>query len=61
MLVIQRKISGTFSITIPPGTQPREVAVTVVRIGTNVVRLGIEADRDISIARDDAIRTEPRA
>lgn len=38
------------------------VTVTVVRIGPNTVRIGIEAPRDMNIVREElADRTEPEA
>lgn len=54
MLVLSRK----------PGEKIRigdDVAVTVVRIGPNTVRIGIEAPREMSILREELqVEAEPQ-
>jgi len=57
MLVLSRKSGERIRIG-------DEVAITVVRIGPNTVRLGIEAPRDLSILREELcvdISTEQNA
>lgn len=51
MLVLSRKTGERIQIG-------DDVVVTVVRIGPNNVRLGIEAPRDKNIVRDE-LQTEP--
>lgn len=46
MLVLSRKSGEKIRIG-------EDVAITVVRIGPNTVRLGIEAPRDMSILREE--------
>lgn len=46
MLVLSRKVGE--SILIGP-----DIAVTVIRIGPNTVRLGITAPREVPITRDE--------
>ncbi len=46
MLVLSRKSGERIRIG-------EDVAITVVRIGPNTVRLGIEAPRDLSILREE--------
>ncbi len=46
MLVLSRKSGEKIRIG-------EDVAITVVRIGPNTVRLGIEAPRDLSILREE--------
>jgi carbon storage regulator len=38
-----------------------DIAVTVVRIGPNTVRLGIDAPRSMNIVRDELCHSEPEA
>ncbi len=49
MLVLSRKPSERIMIG-------DEIAITVVRIGPNAVRLGIEAPRDMNIVREELQR-----
>ncbi|MCA8982837.1 MAG: carbon storage regulator CsrA [Planctomycetaceae bacterium] len=51
MLVLSRKSGEKIRIG-------DDVAITVVRIGPNTVRLGIEAPRDMSILREELCETE---
>lgn len=55
MLVLSRKSGEKIRIG-------DDVAITVVRIGPNTVRLGIEAPRDMSILREELceIEVQPR-
>ena len=50
MLVLSRKIGER--ICIGP-----DITVTLVRIGPNSVRLGIEAPRDVNVVREELCRT----
>lgn len=51
MLVLSRKSGEKIRIG-------DNVAITVVRIGPNTVRLGIEAPRDMSILREELCESE---
>lgn len=59
MLLLGRKRLETVVIEIPPSTEPRRVAVTVLRGGP--VCLGFEAERDISIWRAELPAPNERA
>ena len=50
MLVLSRKPGEKILIG-------EDVAVTVVRIGPNTVRIGIDAPRDMNIVRDELCQT----
>ena len=50
MLVLTRKIDE--SIQIGPG-----ITITVVRIGPGSVRIGIEANRDVTILRSELVES----
>lgn len=52
MLVLSRKEQQRIHIG-------DKITVTVVRIGTRVVRIGIDAPKDLAIHRDNIITTEP--
>ncbi len=52
MLVLSRKSGERIRIG-------EDVAITVVRIGPNTVRLGIEAPRDLSILREELCEQSP--
>ncbi len=54
MLVLSRKSGEKIRIG-------DDVAITVVRIGPNTVRLGIEAPRNMSILREELCETEPQS
>lgn len=52
MLVLSRK----------PGERIRvgdDIAITIVRIGPNNVRVGIEAPRELNIAREELLERKP--
>jgi carbon storage regulator len=51
MLVLSRKPGERIMI----GT---DIAITIVRIGPNAVRLGIEAPREMNIVREELCRPE---
>ena len=51
MLVLSRKPGERIMVG-------EEIAITVVRIGPNAVRLGIEAPRDMNIVREELCRPE---
>lgn len=50
MLVLSRKKNQKINICLPDG---RQVVVHVAKIHGNVVRLGIAADRDVRILRNE--------
>ena len=52
MLVLSRKLGERIMIG-------ENIAVTVVRIGPNNVRLGIEAPRDLNIVREELCPDHP--
>lgn len=49
MLVLSRKVSESIQIG-------DNIAITVVKIGPNTVRIGIEAPRDVVIVRSELIK-----
>jgi carbon storage regulator CsrA len=49
MLVLAREVNGKVVITVGG----REVVVTVCAVRGNRVKIGIEADRDVGIRRDE--------
>jgi carbon storage regulator len=51
MLVFTRRVGEAIVIN-------DDISVTIIRVGPNDVRLGIEAPEEISVARDDAQATE---
>lgn len=52
MLVLSRKSGEKILIG-------ENVTVTIVRIGPNTVRLGIDAPRDMNIVREELCQTSP--
>ncbi|HEV3303195.1 MAG TPA: carbon storage regulator [Planctomycetaceae bacterium] len=52
MLVLSRKTGEKIRIG-------DNVTVTIVRIGPNNVRLGIDAPRDLNIVREELVSNEP--
>jgi len=59
MLVLSRKIMESVHFYIPDGVGgKREVKVQVVRIGDKIVRLGIEAEKDVTILREELVNKE---
>ena len=64
MLVLSRKKSEQVIITVPPSAETRTVSMMVVEIRGDKVRVGFDADRDITINRKevaDAIERERSA
>ena len=64
MLVLTRKKDQKITITVPPSDKERVIEVTLVEVKTGYpvhrARIGFEADRDIIIVRDDAVKGERR-
>lgn len=54
MLVLSRKLNEKFHIG-------DDITVTVVRIGGNVVRLGIEAPPDVRVRRQEHVEADAKA
>jgi len=54
MLVISRHMGSSVKIG-------DNITVTILNISGNQVRLGIEADKDIPIIRDDAVNKQPKS
>jgi carbon storage regulator len=52
-LVLSRRLGQSFTIG-------NDIVITVLGIAGGQVRLGIMADRDIPIIRDDAVNTQPK-
>ena len=52
MLLLSRKVGGRIMVG-------DNVVITVVRIGPNAVRLGIEAPKDMNIVREEIVVTHP--
>lgn len=53
MLVLNRKEGESIVVTVPPSVVPRRVRVTAVDTRQDRVRIGFEADADISIHREE--------
>ncbi len=58
MLVLSRKRNETVVITVPPMQTTRTIVVSIAEIRGDKVRLGIAADKMISVNRPDAINKE---
>lgn len=56
MLVLARSVHGKTILTVPPSTTEQVIEVTVVRIQGDKVKLGFQAEKCVSIHRDDAGR-----
>lgn len=58
MLVIARKINEKFTIHVPEGIHGdiNIVITDVTGIGKSVVRIGINAPREMGIVREDAVK-----
>lgn len=54
MLVLSRKENESIVVKLPNG---QKIIVKVQRITGNVVRLGIEAPKDIAIVRQELLET----
>lgn len=50
MLVLARKVSESIVVTYGP-TETDRVVITILRIGCRVVRVGIDADEQVTIVR----------
>lgn len=53
MLILRRRLDQKFKIG-------ENITITIVEIGSEGVRIGIDAPKDIPIVRDDAVNQEPR-
>lgn len=53
MLVLSRKKNEEIVIEIPPSQISKRVFVTIVRANPGNVRVGISADRDVSVNRGE--------
>jgi len=53
MLVLCREFNQSVIVTVPPSTVPRTIEVMVVDIRSGQVRIGIEAERDIIVNREE--------
>lgn len=52
MLVLARKVSESIVVSYGPNETDR-VVITIVRIGSRVVRVGIDADEQVTIVRSE--------
>lgn len=61
MLVLSRHRDEDIVITVPPSVQPQEIVITTVDIRGDKARLGVTADRSVTVHRrevHDAIQRE---
>lgn len=58
MLVLGRKVGQAILLEIPPSTETRHVEIVLRRTMPNSARFGIEAPRDINIAREELVEAE---
>ncbi len=52
MLVLARKVTESIVVIYGPKETDR-VVITIVRIGANVVRIGLDADEQVTIVRSE--------
>ena len=53
MLVLTREFNKSIIVTVPASNVARTIEIMVVEIRGNKVRIGVEADRDIIVHRDE--------
>ena len=56
MLILSRKKNQSIICTVPPSDVPRTVVFTCVEIRGDKTRVGIAADSDIPVHRDEVQR-----
>ena len=58
MLVLQREISDTVTIRVPPSAEATTITVMLVGVGphTRTAKLGFAAPREVAIERDDMVK-----
>ncbi len=57
MLVLDRNVSETVTITVPPSTEPRVITVLYAsRKAGGHIRLGFTADRDVVVNRSEVVK-----
>ena len=56
MLCLSRKLGESITIDLPDG---RIIKITLNEIGINKARIGIDAPRDINIARTELVPPKP--
>jgi len=64
MLVLSRKPDEKIVITVPPSEQPQTIEMRICSVRNDKVRIGFDADRDVTIHRQevaDAIARETAA
>lgn len=58
MLVLSRKVNEKIFVTVPGQETP--IVVQIIRVsGAGKVSIGIEADRNIEIAREELLSNDP--
>lgn len=55
MLVLSRTNNERIVILVPPSTEPRQIEVAVCDVVNGKVRMGVEADRDVAVWRDEVL------
>lgn len=60
MLVLSRQKYEDIIITLPPSTAEQRVNISVVEIRGDKVRIGVEADRSVSVHRAEVQRAIDR-
>ena len=58
MLVLERVTGSQILMIVPPSDKPRKITVTTVRLRKNKVILGVDADRDVDVARAEVYDAE---
>ncbi len=53
MLVLTRRRGENLILTVPPSNLPRQIVVGVAAIERGRVKIGIQADRDVAIVREE--------
>jgi len=56
MLVVSRKLGESVTIDLPDG---RVIKVTLTEVGLGKARIGIDAPRDVNIARTELVPPKP--
>jgi len=59
MLILGCKYGQEFNLDIPPCTEARVILVKVMSGGASRMRLGIQADKDVSVKRKELVVSRP--
>lgn len=53
MLVLSRKHNEGITIKVPPSQQEQVIKITVIEVRGDKVRIGVDADRSVSVHRNE--------